>query len=527
MKDAKKVLSSIIHYISTTYEIKDAGSDRIKLGSKSFNSRQFLDKIKKEVDAIASHCGKSEFYLIIDDIRKQKGCTEDVAIEVIADKVFSHLKGIVSQESKEKLTKVDSSKMVQNAFDWSNHIPINDIKTKESVMFNMKTQEIDYQATYEGWWKYVQTRPNEEKRILLASSQSAVVRYDPYDFSEISYKAVSGQEDILHVNAHKTPRWRKEGIGKGKPVPEDFIKLIKHIFPNPLCQEYVLNWMYYMLTGRNQCYLLMHGKQGVGKGTIVDIMARLVGLENYTIISPSFWEGRFNGELLHKRLAFFDESIIEEDHLSKVKALTNEYISIEAKGLEPIYTQNFCSYIITNNLDRVNHVTYDDRRYSVPVLNDNDQKIEYVLGIEWMDELVEKIKSDDEFIGAIGHFILSKGKSPKFDDKQPYKSSAFYDLVEKSLKLWQKNLLEIIESREYEEIDLASISDDIRGTGHAKVSLFLDTHRDREGESYGYVTRRHRGERYIKVSPKYCPDKEEEEEEENTKSNINLDDLEF
>jgi len=526
MKDAKKVFSSIIHYISSTYEIKDAGSDRIKLGSKSFNSRQFLDKIKKEIDVIASHCGKVEFYGIIEDIRKEKSCSEEVAIEIICDKIFSHLKSIVSKEAKEKLTKADTTKMVQNSFDWSNHIPINDIRTKESVMFNIKTEEIDYRATYEGWYKYVQTRPNEEKKVLLASSQSAVVKYDPYDVSEISYKEVSGQENVLHVNAHKTPNWRKYGIGKDKPVPADFIKLVKHIFPNPLCQEYVLSWMYHMITGRNQCYLLLHGKQGVGKGTIVDIMSKLVGVENYTIISPSFWEGRFNGELLHKRLAFFDESIIEEEHLSKVKALTNAYISIEAKGLEPIYTQNYCSYIITNNLDRTNHVTYDDRRYSVPILNDSDQKIEHVLGVEWMDQLVDRIENDEEFIGAIGHYILKHGKSPKFDDKQPYKSRAFYDLVEKSLKLWQKNLLEIIESCEYEEIDLASISDELRGTGHAKVTLFLETHRDRDGETYGYVTRKHRGERYIKVSPKYCP-KKEEDGGNSEDEKINLDDLEF
>lgn len=503
VKDTQALFSSVIQYFKENYTLSDSGKDSFKINTRTHTARQFVDKFKKEIDAIAKFAGRGEFYSIVDTLQKSKNWTEDQAIESMADQVFSHFKKQLSTASRERVTKVSGSELMAHSFQWDNHIPIMDIKTKRHCMYNTRINSVDHNVSYASWLDAVKMKPSEDRKILLNTSISAVVDYDPYRVEEIDFKSVSGQDDVLHVNAHRLPDWRKIERNIDTP-PKMFEELMFNLFPRVECREYVLHWMNFMMTSRNHCYLVLHGEQGVGKNSLYYIMQQLVGMENSIYIEPSYWDSRFNSELKFKRLAFFDETIINHENVTKIRAMTNKYVTIEEKGLDPMQTENHCSFVLASNLDKKNLITYDDRRFSVPILGDKNLKD--VLGQEWLDVFYDRIYTDKEFIADIGWYILNHGDKGKYNEKQPYITDAFYDMVDKALANWQRNIIELIEKRLTDIIYLSDIKDELQGTGRTKLTIFLNTHKDREGNSYGIVWQDPKGKRCIKVDKAYWPE---------------------
>lgn len=521
--DTQAVFSSVIKYFEANYKINDSGKDSIKLNSRTHTARQFVDKFKKEIDAITNYVGKVEFYSISENLKKEKNWTEEQALESMADQVFMFFKSKLTKTSKEKVTKTEGHEMYSHAFDWSNHIPVLDVKSRQHVMYNATTLCVDYQVSYLAWKDYVNSRPSEEKKLLLASSTSAIVKYDPYTANEVEFKNIDGQEKVLHLNAHKTPEWRKKARDTKQP-PKMFHELMVHLFPNMECRKYIYHWMNFMLTSRNHCYLVMHGEQGVGKNTLAYVCRELVGEQNFAEVEPPFWDSRFNSELKFKRLAFFDETIITKDNVTRIRAMTNKFMSIEEKGADPITVDNHCSFILTSNSDKKNLITYDDRRFSVPILG--KENIKNTLGQDWLDEFYRKTEEDTDFIAEIGWYILNHGDTGNYSEKHPYITEAFYDMVDKALSLWQRNIIELIESKISDLYLLDDLTEELRGTGRTTLAGFLENHRDREGDHYGFVGQRHDGKRCIRVSKKYMPEVLEDKNEE-VEGTSALDDLDF
>lgn len=503
---AQKTLSTVIQYFDKNYSLGLSGSNNIKLNSRTLNPKQFVDKFNKEKMHILDFAG-SDYFDTLSALEKKKKMTREEATEYMADKVFSAIRFRLLKERKEKHVKNLDPEISKHTFNWANHIPIIDITTKQPVMYDTNLKCVDHRTSYAAWKEHVNTLPTEAKRACLDTTVWGVVNYDPYKTEEIQYKNISGQEEIVHINAHRTPDWRKKEIGSGtKELPEMFEALMNHLFPQEDCRDYVYHWLNFMMTSRNHCFLLLHGEQGIGKNTLASVAEKLVGFENYSYVNPSFWDDdKFNSELKYKRCVFFDETVVTPQNLASIRSITNKYIAITEKGIDTINYENFCSFIIANNLDKVNHITYDDRRYSVPVMTRTP--IKNVLGVDWLDEFYEIIEND-EFIGQIGHWILNYGDKGNYNEKQPYLSDYFYDIVDKGLHAWQVAIINMIESYQYSEIDISDkdYKEQVNSNvGRVKVEGFLETHKDRDGENYGRLVQRGK-QRVIEVNKKYWPE---------------------
>lgn len=286
-----------------------------------------------------------------------------------------------------------------------------------------------------------------------------------------------------------------------------FVELMEHVFADQESIEYVYSWIYFALTDRNHCYLLMHADQGIGKGTLCSVLSKLVGDSNFATSDKDAFESRFNGELMYKRMVFFDELFVTAERMSKIRALTNKYVRYEAKGQQAADLENFASFIISNNTDsksgEKNLLTYEDRRFSVPNMGKGNLLL--TKGQEWIDKIYHKIEEDPEFIANIGWWIMDHGDQGKYTPTQPLKTDTFYALVENALSNWQRNIIEKIESRKNYRYNIAKLKEELRGTGRIKLSNFLDNHKDRDGDNYGYVGQDSDGTRYIYVHEKYKP----------------------
>ena len=501
--DGQALFSDIINYFETNYTISASGKNNIKLGSRTHTAAQFEKRFSEDAAGIQSHVGRVEFASLVSDMEKDKGWNENRIYAYMSDKIFSYLYSKLQKASKETVTKVESDIITRNQFDWSYHLPIIDIKSQQQIMYDTRTKRVDHCTEYSAWKNYVMTRPSDDKKHMMASVIPAVIDYNPYKVDEIQFRDVGQQKEVLHVNAHLTPPWREERIEDPK-LPKMFEEFMSFLFPEVECRKYVYHWMHFMLTRRNHCFLLLHGEQGVGKTTFAYVCRALVGATNYVTIDPDFWDSRFNHQLKYKRLAYFDETVITRDNVTKVRALTNKHLSIEEKGVNAINIENHCSYIIANNSDKKNLITYDDRRYSVPMLGKDNLKVH--LGQDWLDEFYDKMETDKKFIGQIGSWILAFGDQGEYTEKHPYITDNFYDLVEKGMAIWQKNIVELLEQKQNDQYELASLKDELRGTGRTTLQGFLENHRDREGDHYGYVGQASDGARCLYPTSKYKPD---------------------
>lgn len=518
-----QIFSTVLTFWSKKYNLSLSGTQNIKLDARTFNINQFAKKFEEEEKSMAQEVGRKEFYTLMEEIERDRNLKPDKVLGYMSDKVFGVIRGKLREESKKKATKVNDSALLNYAFDYSNHIPVQNVQNRETCMFNTKTKRLDTEVSFDAWEKWVNTRDSEMKKYLKQSVMPAYIVYNPYETENYYTKEIEGQaKEVLNINAHVMPLWRREGVPTDTPkeMPKMFKQLLEHLFQSEKDIEYTLNWIHYALTGRNQCILFLYGEKGTGKGTLVDIIERLVGTNNFSKIDPTFWESRFNQELKHKRVAFFDENIIDRDNVTRVRAMTNRTLVIEGKGVDSVSTENYCSFVWASNTDKTHYINFDDRRFSTPDIT--KVNICDALGDEWMDDLVHKIANDEEFIKEIGQYIWNHGASRKFDDKHPYKDTdTFYRLVEGGLSIWQKNVIELIESKAMDKYELTDIKELLRGTGRTTLAGFLENHRDFEGNHYGYVGQEAGGLRYIYADKKYWP------EDIATEDNINFDELEF
>ena len=524
MSSNKQTFIDVIQHFKNSYDVKPSGTNNIKLGTRTFTPKQFHTKFKAEKDEIADACGGLAFYKIIDELKSEKSWSNERCVEYMSDQVFGKLKKDANSESK-KLVVNSAGDLADHEYKFLMHVPILDTRTDQRIVFDTATNKLDPEVSYKSWLEWAKTRPIESKKLLLESITPAKIDFNPYEERDSYYKDIGRQKNILHINSHVMPEWRKGNLQPSKTPPKMFLDLVHHLFPKAECRDYVYQWMKYALTDRNECYLVLHGIKGLGKTTFAYVCRELVGGRNYATIDDSFWETNFSGELKNKRLVYIDECAVTSRNISKVRAMTNRYINIEEKGLNAITLENHCSYIWASNPDKKHTaIDYEARRYSVPELCDTPIKEKGGLGQDWLDEFHAMLNSEEDclkFFKQLGYWVLNYEGEVKHSCKHPYKTSNFNTLLDDSLSEWKKDIIDIIKSRSNDVYDLHA--DNIRralnGTGRGKLKAFLDSHRDKDGKRYGRVLQRSDNggvEQYIEVTPDYFPDDIKEMEEPKT-----------
>lgn len=354
----------------------------------------------------------------------------------IFEKLLSDIEYEKAKHAKEKyMTDIPESKPNVT------YIPAIDIMTSEKYLINPETKELS-ELKYDA---YLQTLHPEERSIFVGTARLALFQYDPYDLTTLSLVPFESYE-VLRVNLYNPPAWRLCS-NPHSPCPPLVAKTLKHLFPDQESRTFVLDWLYHLLISRNETYLVLNGRKGVGKGIFAKLVRALVGRNNYTEAPESLLDSQFNSALDQKRAIVLDEIKVDKAKHTKLKRYINKYQNIEKKGKDAekiIETYN--SFIITNNDETDMYLEFDDRRFSVPDLTsknlteslDKDQ-------IKELDHLLEE--EDSELVRDFGYFIFNRG-AKEHDQFSTVKGEKFYGLVYTSLRHWQKFLVEeLLETR--------------------------------------------------------------------------------
>ena len=135
---------------------------------------------------------------------------------------------------------------------------------------------------------------------------------------------------------------------------------------------YVIGWLAHMIQRPEEkpgVALVLKGKKGTGKDTLVEYMARILGQRHVpTVAHSEHVTGRFNARLESALLLHVQEGTWAGDRKAEgvLKFLvTSPYIEIERKGVDTFNLPSILRMFISSNEDWVVPASEDERRWAV------------------------------------------------------------------------------------------------------------------------------------------------------------------
>lgn len=183
------------------------------------------------------------------------------------------------------------------------------------------------------------------------------------------------------------------------PAPGDWSRLQDHIAHNicredPELNEWLLNWLALGVQRPGSVIgtaPVLSGLPGVGKGVLAHSYGSLWGRHYTTITQESHVSGRFNAHMFGRRFIFIDEGIWggnRQDAGTIKTRITEPYIMLEAKGVDPIRLKNRTIYMISSNEASIVPADIADRRWQIFEVGDRnrDDKPYFAAVMKQLDE---------------------------------------------------------------------------------------------------------------------------------------------
>ncbi len=247
--------------------------------------------------------------------------------------------------------------------------------------------------------------------------------YNPH--GDYGLTKIPNSNKVYWVNQYVVPEWRKVDAEPALPVEID--ALMRHLFPNETCREFVYTWIYHSLTSRAGTYLYLVGGQGSGKNTLASLIAALHGPTNTSNPKQDGIHGRFNQFLKNKSFVFFDEyNCRSRQDKDTLKRIINDRVQIEAKNKDHEDIDIHASYFIANNSLEALGLEPMDRRFSVPDVT--NEPILDALGKDFISELLVKF-ADVAYVAGFGRWVLENFSAPKWGPETPYQASRYEEVV--------------------------------------------------------------------------------------------------
>jgi hypothetical protein len=280
----------------------------------------------------------------------------------------------------------------------------------------------------------------EQFSMLYAQREHAIVSFNPN--KPLSWNdeidTTTGPEEFKHYNTYVRPRWAYHKSPDSYPLCEDFVRPFLDIFiPGEDEKNYVIYWLNCLKYQRNNDVLVLIGTQGNGKNTLMQLATVIAGRHNTIIGSKAFGRDKFNGEVLKRKLVNLDEYCIKGNAKESLKCFSNDDVTVEIKGRDPVQIQNHCSFIVANNSMRSTDIEFKDRRFTCPTLNKKD------LLLHWPKDRIAAFKSsmktltfEIEFSNWLAKEVREKGLN--YPNQMNYITPHFYNIVEASKPEWFK-----------------------------------------------------------------------------------------
>ena len=140
--------------------------------------------------------------------------------------------------------------------------------------------------------------------------------------------------------------------------------------------SYIIRWIAWVLQfpgERAGVVLVLRGRRGTGKNTLLDALCRIFGQHAKTVSNPRHLVGNFNAHLQDCALLFANEAIAASDKTAEsvLKTLvTDDTLPIERKGIDVEMAPNRLTICMASNEDWCVPAGLDERRFAVIDVSD-------------------------------------------------------------------------------------------------------------------------------------------------------------
>jgi hypothetical protein len=216
------------------------------------------------------------------------------------------------------------------------------------------------------------------KDIISSRLRICEIKYNPRQKSDFF-----SDDKHSYLNLYTPPFWMFKHFYYDETIPREEMPpavslFIRHLLPDEQNRNFVLDWSANSLKQKNQLFLVLIGRTGIGKGMLANLLgavhgsAELNDAANYFEIQFKNYMGtKFNAYLENITLFFLDEiKIQDEDQENALKGLVNNTFAMEGKGRDQESKQLHCSLIMASNFQSAAKLDPDDRRYAFPDLGE-------------------------------------------------------------------------------------------------------------------------------------------------------------
>lgn len=230
-----------------------------------------------------------------------------------------------------------------------------------------------------------------------------------------------------------------------------------NLFTDPDHVEAVLDWKSFQVQHpgiKIRYALFVQGAKGCGKSLLAEIMRVCLGESNVKVINQQTFGKGWNEWATGSQLVAIEEIRAKghnrHDTMEILKEpITNDYISINERGVSTRTVRNFTNYLIFSNWQDALAVTEDERRYLV--LKSKMQKREQVEELRAKDPLyftriVELLRIKP---GGIRHFLENRTIRDSFNPNGPPPETVFLkEMIEDTSSELATTIRQIIMEKE-------------------------------------------------------------------------------
>ncbi|WP_041353982.1 NrS-1 polymerase-like domain-containing protein [Nitratiruptor sp. SB155-2] len=206
------------------------------------------------------------------------------------------------------------------------------------------------------------------------------------------------EEGIKYINLFKpTPLMKVKPV---KEMPEIVKNLLLNLFDyDAKSMGLFINWLafIYQYKERTGVAWIFMGKQGTGKGLLVDLLKKIFEEHMSSNITDANLDSQFNPYLYNKLIVHLNE-VSADNRKSRMLVknrlktwITDETLYINRKNMKEVEIKNFCNFIINSNETIPVDIEDSDRRFNVIECNNVLKEQEW-----WTTESYQEILNNAE-----------------------------------------------------------------------------------------------------------------------------------
>jgi hypothetical protein len=271
---------------------------------------------------------------------------------------------------------------------------------------------------------------------LLAKSSGSIC--DKVTFMPNHPNGLISVEGELCLNQYVDRRMKPSGRVDTKP----FWDFMEYLIPSKAERKEVIRWMatIYAKPQVRMGYgmLLLSKLQGVGKSTLLDIMAELIGRKHTSFPGDAMVQSDFNGWVVNKRLVVVHEIYAGQNWktYNRLKSLiTDDFVEANNKHMVNYTLPNWTHFAAASNSMEALRMEHDDRRWLVPrlatTLYDDYEALYHFLHSGGLRSLAQDLLDYGDYVKPNEHAPLTDSKLALIDQSMPVDERLTLVLVER------------------------------------------------------------------------------------------------